>query len=286
MLQHPNCKINLGLNIMHRREDGYHNLETLFLPVGICDRLEIEPSNIFSFSQEGIPIAGDDESNLVIRAYRALQRLFGDAVGPCQIKLEKCIPFGAGLGGGSSDAAFTIKMLANLFNLPISTKEMEQLAATLGADCPFFIQNQPAFATGIGDILSPLGFNPLEGYTLLLVKPEETVSTAEAYRGITPRDQRRDCQNTVSLAQAVKEPITKWRELIVNDFEESVFRSHPLLSEIKNHLYTCGALYSAMSGSGSTIYGIFPSPADMDPISNTLSTTFPNTLIIKLRIDN
>lgn len=265
MLSFPNCKINLGLHVVRRRDDGYHDLETLFLPVALRDRLEIEPAQQFSFAQEGIAIGGGAEQNIVVRAYRLMQNEFSDAIGPVAIRLTKNIPFGAGLGGGSSDAAFALTMLNELFAIGLDGPQLRHLAARLGADCAFFVDNVPAYATGIGDQLTPLGLNPIEGYALLLVKPDEAVSTAEAYRGITPRNKRATPPPT-DLRQAVGRPIAEWRELIVNDFEESVFPQHPLLAEIKRQLYAAGALYAAMSGSGSTVYGILNAEADRQTI--------------------
>ena len=235
MKTYPNCKINLGLHVMRKRDDGYHDLETIFVPVSLHDELDISPANTFSFIQDGIAIDGNPDSNLVVRAYHLLQQHSGSRLGNVEIRLTKKIPTGAGLGGGSSDAAFTLVMLNKIFNLGIQTKTLQSLAAKLGADCAFFIENIAAFATGIGDQLSPLPLNPLLNYKLLLVKPDEFVSTAEAYRDITPRSQRTH-----------SEPI---------DLR-------------KSELYDAGALYAAMSGSGATIYGIFPNNSDIDNLKN------------------
>lgn len=259
----PNCKINLGLHVVRRRSDGYHDLETVFVPVPLCDELEINPSESFSFSQTGIAIDCNPEDNIVVRAYRLLQRECGIRLPEVEISLRKKIPFGAGLGGGSSDAAFTLKMVDELYSLGIGSERLCTLAAKLGADCPFFIDNRPAFATGIGDCLTPLDFNPLAGHKLLLVKPDEAVSTAEAYGGITPRERRNDIE-PCNLAEAVARPVEEWARLIVNDFEATVFAKHPRLAAIKQTLYDAGALYAAMSGSGSTIYGIFEAGNDID----------------------
>lgn len=259
----PNCKINIGLQVMRRREDGYHDLETIFVPVPLCDNLTINVSDIEKLSIDGIPIESDAEHNLVMRAYRLMQQEFGDRIPKCDISLTKNIPTGAGLGGGSSDAAFTIKMINDAAKLHLNNTEMELLAARLGADCAFFINNRTAYATGIGDRLTPLAFNPIKGYKLVMVKPDESVSTAEAYRGILPRD-RRDDLPTCNLAKAIERPIKEWNGLIVNDFEETVFKSHPNLAKLKDALYSHGALYAAMSGSGATIYGIFDNNQDTD----------------------
>lgn len=258
----PNCKINLGLHVIRRRDDWYHDLETLFLPVPLCDELEIEPADSFSFIQEGIAIDGDCNQNLVVRAYRLMQLELGSSIKPVAIRLRKNIPFGAGLGGGSSDAAFTLKMINELFGLGLPNSELRQLASRLGADCPFFIDNVPAFATGIGDCLEPLGYNPLQCHKIMLVKPDTAVSTADAYRGITPRDKRVD--KGISLRDVLAMPMHEWRNNLVNDFEESVFTKYPNLGEIKNRFYSAGAIYASMSGSGSSVFGIFNNDTDID----------------------
>lgn len=255
MLSFPNCKINLGLHIVSKRPDGYHNLETLFLPVPLTDELEINISETNSFSQDGIPIAGNPNDNLCVKAYNLLRESYPEQVGSVTIHLKKNIPFGAGLGGGSADAAFTLKMLNELFSLQLSSDELRAFAARLGADCPFFIDNQPAYATGIGDLLEPFPVN-LSGYALLLVKPQDAVSTKEAYSGIVPRDKRTDI-NPVDLKAALCQPVDLWKEVVVNDFEDSVFPAHPAIAAIKQQLYDCGATYAAMSGSGSTVFGLF-----------------------------
>lgn len=255
MLSFPNCKINLGLHVVSKRPDGYHNLETLFLPVPLTDELEINISETNSFSQDGIPIVGNPNDNLCVKAYNLLRESYPEQVGSVTIHLKKNIPFGAGLGGGSADAAFTLKMLNELFSLQLSSVQLRAFAARLGADCPFFIDNQPAYATGIGDLLEPFPVN-LSGYALLLVKPQDAVSTKEAYSGIVPRDKRTDI-NPVDLKAALCQPVDLWKEVVVNDFEDSVFPAHPAIAAIKQQLYDCGATYAAMSGSGSTVFGLF-----------------------------
>ncbi|MCR5193372.1 MAG: 4-(cytidine 5'-diphospho)-2-C-methyl-D-erythritol kinase [Bacteroidales bacterium] len=265
MKTYPNCKINLGLHVMRKRDDGYHDLETIFVPVSLHDELEISPANTFAFLQDGISIDGDPDTNLVVRAYRLMQQHIGPRLGNVEIHLTKKIPTGAGLGGGSSDAAFTLAMLNKIFNLNIGTKTLQTLASKLGADCAFFIENRTAFATGIGDQLSPLPYNPLDKYKLLLIKPDEFVSTAEAYRNIIPRAQRTHSE-PIDLRDAIGNDIQQWKNTIVNDFESSVFAEHPRLNTIKKELYDAGALYAAMSGSGATIYGIFPSDSDTDKL--------------------
>jgi len=268
----PNCKINLGLQVMRRRPDGYHDLESLFLPVSLCDELAIEPASCFSFSQDGIAIDGNPGDNLVVRAYRLLRDAFPDRVGEVSIRLTKQIPFGAGLGGGSSDAAFTLKMLNGLFALSLSSEELRRYAARLGADCPFFIDNVPTYVTGIGDLLTPLDFNPIKDFRMLLVKPDEAVSTAEAYRGITPRD-RWDKGDAFcgDLRQLVKQPVERWRDTVVNDFERSVFPSHPKIEALKRAFYEAGARYASMTGSGSAVFALFDADAPIADLQRRLT---------------
>ena len=229
MLLFPNAKINLGLNVVGRRPDGYHDIETVFYPIGLCDVLSIVPSATctdYSFSTGGIPVGGDAEDNLVVKAYRLLQREC--ALPPVDISLEKRIPFGAGLGGGSADAAFMLRGLNELFALGLSADRLEQLAARLGADCPVFVRNKPVFATGIGNVFSPISLS-LEGYTLLVVKPGVHVSTAEAYSRVTPR------RPAEPLTQLLARPVDEWRGRVVNDFEESVFALHPQVRRACGH---------------------------------------------------
>jgi len=256
MITYPNCKINLGLNIVEKRPDGYHNLETLFIPIPLCDVLEMEPSSEFSFCQEGITLDNIPEDNLCVKAFRLLQRDFPQQVGPVRMRLEKRIPFGAGLGGGSSDAAFTLKMLRELYDLPLSDRQLERYASSLGADCAFFIRNQAAYATGIGEILEPISLD-LSQYRIALFKPSDHVPTREAYAGIIPRPSSHD------LRESVRKPIFQWRDLIVNDFEHSVFPNHPRIAQIKSSLYEQGALYASMTGSGAAVFGFFSKDADI-----------------------
>ncbi len=270
MIDFPNCKINLGLRVLRRREDGYHDLESIFLPVPLCDELEINKSNSFGFELQGITLDGDPVDNLVVKAYRLLQSECGGEITPVNIRLKKNIPYGAGLGGGSSDAAFTLKMLDRLFSLQLSDDQMRNYAARLGADCAFFVDNQPALAMGIGDNLTPLGFNPLSGHALFLVKPEESVSTAEAYRGVS-LTKYCGCDDLVQLSTLVREPITEWKRTIENDFEPHVFEKHPILNQIKCELYNSGALYASMSGSGSTVYGVFSQNTDSKKLKKQFS---------------
>ncbi|MGM9746703.1 MAG: 4-(cytidine 5'-diphospho)-2-C-methyl-D-erythritol kinase [Paludibacteraceae bacterium] len=248
MIVFPNAKINLGLNVVGCRPDGYHDIETVFYPINVCDALEVVPAADTSFEVVGQPIAGSTESNLVMRAYRLLQRDF--RLPDVQITLLKKIPMGAGLGGGSSDAAFMLKLLNTQFALGVSDERLEAYAATLGADCAFFVRNVPAFAEGIGDRLTPLSLS-LSSWKILLLKPAVHVSTAEAYAEVPCR------RWTHPLADVIQRPVNEWNGLLFNDFERSVFARHPELALIKQRLYECGAVYASMSGSGSTIYGLF-----------------------------
>jgi len=253
MLTYPNAKINLGLNVVEKRPDGYHNIETIFYPIGLSDVLQVEISETcsdYSFSSSGIQIDGDPEDNLIVKAYHLLRS--GYQFPPIDISLIKQIPFGAGLGGGSSDAAFMLKTLNEMFQLKITPGRLEKIAAKLGADCPVFIKNKPIFATGIGNIFTPIKLS-LKGYFLLLVKPDIHVSTPVAYSMIEPQ------KPEISLSELIHKPISEWKDVIKNDFEESVFAKYPEIEKIKNQLYDAGASYASMSGSGSSVYGIFES---------------------------
>lgn len=256
MTTYPNAKINLGLNVVERRPNGYHNIETIFYPIGIQDVLNVEISETctdYSFSSSGIEIGGDPENNLIIKAYRLLRNHY--LMLPVDISLHKQIPFGAGLGGGSSDGAFMLKALNELFQLKITPKKLEQLATKLGADCPFFIRNKPVYATGIGNIFTPIDLS-LKGFWLLLVKPDIHVSTAEAYTGISP------APSDIPLNELIKRPIQEWKSFIKNDFEETVFSRQPEIGKLKEQMYNLGAVYASMSGSGSSVYGIFDEKPD------------------------
>lgn len=251
------CKINLGLNVVERRPDGYHNLQTIFYPVPLYDELTIREKDSLIMDGEdtltlgGNPLEGEVWDNLVLRAVRLL-RQEGFPIPPLNIDLRKVIPSGAGLGGGSSDAACMVTSLTKLYGLPLTDEQMESLVGKLGADCPFFINPRPLYAEGIGDVFTPISLD-LSGWYLMLVKPEVHVSTREAYAGVHPH------QPAYSLLDVVKQPVGAWASRMVNDFEESIFFNHPLLSEIKEELYRQGAAYASMSGSGSTIFGLFRS---------------------------
>lgn len=258
MITFPNAKINLGLNIVRKRPDGYHDLETVFYPVPIEDALEVTPrkeaeSRKCRLRQSGMAIAGNADDNLVVKAYRLLDADFG--LPPVDVHLYKHIPSGAGLGGGSADAAFMLKMLNELFALGLTVEQLEAYATRLGADCAFFIGNRPTYAEGIGNVFTPIPLS-LEGYWIGIVKPDIFVSTREAFARVVPR------QPEVSLQDVVARPVETWRELMANDFEASVFPQYPAIADIKQELYRLGAVYASMSGSGSAVYGLFKSPVE------------------------
>lgn len=244
MIVFPNAKINIGLNVVSKRADGYHNLETVFFPVKLCDALEMVESKETRLTVSGIEIDGDLTDNLILKAYRLLKRDFD--LPPARFHLHKVIPLGAGLGGGSSDAAFALKMLNDFFSLNLSTGTMEEYAAQIGADCPFFIRNKPVFATGIGNVFQPLTID-LDSFQLLILKPNCLVSTHEAYQSIVP------AKPAMPLIEAIQQPIERWKDSIFNGFEKSVFHQHPEIQQLKKLLYQIGAVYAAMSGSGSAV---------------------------------
>ena len=261
MITFPNAKINLGLNIVEKRPDGYHNLETIFYPIPLQDALEITPweggERKYKLAQSGIQIAGDDEHNLVVKAYKLLDNLHN--LPPIEINLLKHIHSGAGLGGGSADAAFMLCMLNQHFQLNIPNEQLEVYAAQLGADCAFFVENKPTFAEGIGNIFSPIELS-LKGYKLLLVKPDIFVSTRDAFAQIKPK------RPTISLKEVAKMPIEAWKTYMVNDFEESVFPQFPAIADIKAKLYDMGAIYASMSGSGSSVFALFKGDATLPKV--------------------
>ena len=261
MITFPNAKINLGLNIVEKRPDGYHNLETIFYPIPLQDALEITPweggERKYKLAQSGIQIAGDDEHNLVVKAYKLLDSLYN--LPPIEINLLKHIPSGAGLGGGSADAAFMLCMLNQHFQLNIPNEQLEVYAAQLGADCAFFVENKPTFAEGIGNIFSPIELS-LKGYKLLLVKPDIFVSTRDAFAQIKPK------RPSISLKEVAKMPVEAWKTYMVNDFEESVFPQFPAIADIKALLYDMGAIYASMSGSGSSVFALFKGDATLPKV--------------------
>ncbi len=252
MILFPNAKINLGLNIVRKRPDGYHDIETVFYPIPLCDVLEMVESqdDNSTLTTHGRVIDCEPERNLVMKAYRKLCGIF--EVPPMDIYLEKIIPDGAGLGGGSSDASSVLMMINEMCNLNQPNEKLAQIASELGADCPFFIYNKPLLATGIGNVFEPICVS-LAGKTLLLIKPAVHVPTALAYSKVTPRE------SSVSLQEVLAQPISEWKNRLKNDFENSVFAEFPSLLHIKEQLYEGGAQYASMSGSGSSLYGIFDS---------------------------
>ena len=250
MILHANCKINLGLDILRRRDDGFHDLETVMLPVReIFDVVEVvRVEGDSSFEQRGIAVDCDAESNLCMKALRLMQRLYG--VGDVRIVLDKRVPFGAGLGGGSSDATAVILALNELFALGLSEDELVDAAAMIGSDTAFFVRNTPQLCTGRGEQMRSIEL-PLEGLYLAIAKPTEGVSTKEAYSGVKP------AVPVVRLSDALRCPIGEWREVVKNDFEPHIFAAHPTIAELKHKMYEAGALYASMSGSGSAVFGLF-----------------------------
>lgn len=267
MILFPNAKINIGLYITSRRSDGYHNLDTLFYPLMWRDILEIVPAkgSETTLTVTGNSVACPPEKNLVMRAYRAMN----DEVPlpPVDIFLHKIIPDGAGLGGGSSDAAFMLKGLNSMFNLSLPADRLADIAAGIGADCPFFIYNRPMFARGIGNEFTPAELD-LSDYVVAVVKPIESVSTKEAYSGVVPSLPEYD------LKESVLKDVVMWRSRVSNDFEKSIFPEHNAIRAVKKKLYETGAIYASMSGSGAAVYGIFPKE-DADRLAETLAFMFP-----------
>lgn len=276
MILYPNCKINLGLNIVDKRDDGYHDIETVFLPIPLVDCLELTPASEDAFAIDGQQLDCAASDNLVVRVLDMLRAEDMD-VPPVSIRLTKRIPSGAGLGGGSTDAAFMIKGLNDLFGLGLTEHQMALRVGRLGADCPVFIANRPVYAEGKGDVFSPIGVPMqrkryfalppvgaalpptieldmpvvLDGYWLVLVKPNDFISTREAYAAVRPMSSEQ------KLTEIISRPIKTWRGHMQNAFEESVFPAHPTIAAICEQLYMLGAAYAAMSGSGSTVYGLF-----------------------------
>ena len=253
MITFPNPKLNLGLHILRKRPDGYHDLESLFIPWhGLHDVLEIVPAAAPEMHLYGLSLGegGDGGDNLCMRAWQLLHECYG--IPPVAIHLWKGIPAGAGLGGGSADAAFTLRMLSEMFGLGLSDELLASLAARLGSDCAFFVYNHPMIASGRGEILVPYEIDVTK-FRIEVVTPPVHVSTREAYAGVTPREP------AISLREALSRPLDEWREVLVNDFEPSVFAAHPELARIKADLYARGARYASLSGSGSAIFGLFQS---------------------------
>jgi 4-diphosphocytidyl-2-C-methyl-D-erythritol kinase len=266
MVAFPPAKINLGLYITAKRSDGYHDLSTLFLPVRLCDAIECianpaDSKDDVQFTSSGLPVAGDSKDNLCVRAWHLL-RQYDPALPRVQMHLHKVIPMGAGLGGGSSDGSNMLLLLRQLTRTEIPMTTLQTIALQLGSDCPFFLQPVPSLAEGRGEILRPVHV-PLQGYRVLLVHPGIHVSTAAAFSRVIPQSL------TVPLEQLLSFPVSEWKNHIRNQFEDSVFPLHPELATLKEKIYRCGAVYASMSGSGSTLYGLFP-PGAAEP-----AETFP-----------
>lgn len=258
------CKINIGLNIVAKRPDGYHDIETIFYPVPLMDEIRITDSVEDGITLEGQELEGDPNENLVLRTVRLLREQ-GYPVPPLHITLNKKIPSGAGLGGGSSDAACVMKILNQKYKFGLSDEKMERMISRLGADCPFFIKCKPVYAEGIGDIFSPIDLD-LTGWHLVLVKPDDFVSTREAYSMVRPKPSVRP------LTELVEEPVSSWENKVCNDFEDSVFPNHPKISSIRKTLYKEGASYACMSGSGSSVFGLFRNAIDAEKLFPELFT--------------
>lgn len=248
MVSFPPCKINLGLNIVSKRPDGYHDLDTIFYPIPWTDVLEVIPSETLSFQSSGNAIPGKEEDNLCLKAYHLLKRDF--TIGAVQIHLHKIIPTGAGLGGGSSDAAYTLRLLNEIFKLHLNADQLSNYAAQLGSDCSFFCYDEPMQGTGRGEILNHIDVN-LKGKFFVLLNPGIPVFTAAAFADIHPRQSATDLKDIIQL------PLTEWRGQLKNDFEDSVFRKQPAIKKLKDELYEMSATYASMSGSGSSVFGIF-----------------------------
>ncbi|WP_214070196.1 4-(cytidine 5'-diphospho)-2-C-methyl-D-erythritol kinase [Mucilaginibacter sp. dw_454] len=259
MITFPNAKINIGLNIIERRTDGYHNLETIFYPIKIKDALEVIEAGELSFESSGLDIPGRTEDNLCVKGYHLLKKDFD--LPPVKIHLHKNIPIGAGLGGGSADAAFFIRLMNDKFRLGLAVAQQQNYARKLGADCAFFIENKPVFAFELGDEFETVKLD-LSGYVIVLVMPDIHVSTSEAYGGVKPAPVKQ------SLFDLIYEPIEEWRKLIKNDFEENIFRNHVEIRGVKAALYEAGAVYASMSGSGASVFGIFRETPDLGALEH------------------
>ncbi len=255
MIVHPNAKINLGLNIVRKRDDGFHDIETVFYPIPLNDVMEITRDKKTSFIASGIDIPSNGGDNLVMKAYSLLKQDF--ELEELKVHLLKVIPIGAGLGGGSADAAFMLKALRDYCRLPLSNDQLKTYAAKLGSDCSFFIDNQASYAWGRGELMKPLDLW-LKGYHLLLVYPNLHISTAQAYSRVTPKAPPINVQDVVTL------PLEEWKDKLTNDFEISAFEIYPELKKLKDDLYAMGATYTCMSGSGSSFFGIFKEQKELN----------------------
>ena len=254
MVVFPNCKINIGLNVVGKRPDGYHDIETVFYPLTLREALEAVPADERQFALTGLPIESDNTNNFCIKAYDLLKADF-PSLPPVKIHLHKVIPIGAGLGGGSADAAFMLQLLNQLFKLDLTQVQLSEYAERLGSDCAFFLYNQPCLATGRGEKLQPLTLD-LASYKILLINPGIHISTAEAFKSVT-------IGNSGQLHQALQQPVKNWKSTVYNGFEIPVFKRFSAIAEIKELLYAQGAMYASMTGSGSSVYGIFKEAIDL-----------------------
>jgi 4-diphosphocytidyl-2-C-methyl-D-erythritol kinase len=248
MVNFPNAKINLGLYITNKRSDGYHDIVSCFYPINWEEPLEIIPSSEFLFTSSGIPVPGTTDTNLVVKAYELIKK--NHKIAPVAIHLHKVLPMGAGLGGGSSDAASALMLLNQLFKLNLTTEILLEYSSQLGSDCAFFILNEPCVARGRGELLHPIQLS-LKGYFLLLIHPGIHISTQAAYQGVRPRPLE------IPIEQIIEQDISKWKDSLINQFEEHLFIEVPALKTIKEKLYAMGAVYASMSGSGSAMFGLF-----------------------------
>ncbi len=262
MVTFPPCKINLGLDIISKRDDGYHAIDTVFYPVAWTDILEIIPSDTLSFQSSGNSIPGKEEDNLCLKAYHLLKKDFD--ISPVQMHLHKRIPTGAGLGGGSSDAAHALRLLNSIFDLQLSTAQLSHYAAKIGSDCAFFIYDESMRGSGRGEQLDAIEVN-LKNKFLVVIKPDVHVSTAEAYAGVTPQSP------AIPLSEIIQLPVEQWKHQLKNDFEKTVLIHHPVIAQLKEQLYAMGAVYASMSGSGSSVFGIFNEEPKPDPSWQSLA---------------
>lgn len=272
MILFPNCKINLGLHVLRKRSDGFHDLETVFYPVALQDAVEIiqppQPMSDVEFSASGLKVEGNVSDNICVKAYRLLKKDFSH-LPSIRLHLHKTVPMGAGLGGGSADGAFTLVLLNKKFNLGLDEERLMDYASQLGSDCPFFIRNTPCFATGRGEVLENVSLN-LSAYKFVLVNPRIHINTGWAFSQIKPSAER------TSLKEIITKPVEEWKEVLINHFEEAVFAQHPQVKECKDELYNAGAVYASMTGSGSTVFGLFKK--DVEPSFNFPSHYFVKTV--------
>ena len=273
MIVYPHAKINIGLQIKEKRSDGFHEVETLLYPIPLCDILEVKPADKTGLYLYGLPLEGEASENLVLRAYKMLAEDY--ALPPLQFHLYKQIPSGAGLGGGSSDAAYVLQMLNRYCALGCSQEALAGYAARLGSDCACFLFYAPVLGCGRGEILEAFDVD-LQDYALLLCKPDLSISTKEAYASVQPK------LSSLPLKEALQAPVTQWRGLVINDFEASLFPKYPILSQLVSALYAQGAVYASLSGSGSTVYGLFPQETQGQAAAQTIRHLNPSTSVFSI----